>query len=361
MIDITEIGAGGGSIASVTDLGLLKVGPESAGSDPGPVCYDQGGEQPTVTDAALLLGYLDPETFFGGRMQLVDDAAREAVREQLASPLGVSAQEAAQQAFELVTENMANAFHKHAVSQGADPRDLDMVALGGAGPMHAFRVAQKVGMEEIFCPHGAGVGSAIGLTQAPKLFEATATTQGVLAALDAETMQGQFRKLYERAEEVLLQANAQADNLEASLSLDMRHVNQGKEINVDLPGYEIADVNPENARKHFQETYRKKFNRDTLDFPVEILNYRVELSERRAGEKMGRLRSSEEGTSPSTRPVYFGESGEVEANIYSWDSLNAGQTFDGPAVIEANRTTAVSNPGSTVRVTDDKDIVISLE
>jgi N-methylhydantoinase A/oxoprolinase/acetone carboxylase beta subunit len=359
MIDMTEIGAGGGSIASVSDVGLVTVGPESAGSEPGPVCYDLGGDQATVTDAALILGFLDPNNFFGGRMELNESAARQAIENQLADPLGISAPEAAWQVFEVVTENMANAFHKHASSQGVDPRSLSMVSIGGAGPMHAFGVAPKVGIDEIICPLGAGVGSSIGLTQAPKLYEATATKQEVLAALSQEEIVTQFQSLYDEAYAILEQANADLDALKTSLSLDMRHVDQGHEIEVPLPGYGIDEVNPDTAREHFEETYREKFNREPLEYPIEIMHYRVELSEADESAEIPRLDREKKSTGDSsTRSLYFGTHGEVEADIYQWSTLEPGQTFSGPAVVEANRTTTVADPNAEVRVSNNLDVII---
>lgn len=362
LLDLTEIGAGGGSIASINDVGLVEVGPESAGSDPGPVCYNQGGERPTVTDASLLLGYLNPENFYGGRMDLAAERTREVFREHLADPLGVSVTEAAWRVFEVVNENMATAFRRYAASRGIDTRGLSMTALGGAGPSHAFRVARKLDIGEVISPFGAGVGSSIGLTEAPRMYETSTTSQAAVSTLDQESFAAQFRPLYEEATDVLSRANVDQADAEVTLSLDMRHVDQGHEIKVSLPGYAVDEVTPEAALERFEETYRDIFNREPLDYPVEVLNYRLELREETESGAVATLATpTDEPTTVTSRDVYFGEAhGEVETNIYRWPSMEAGSTVEGPAVIEADQTTVVADPDATVTVDKNYDVTIDL-
>ncbi|WP_222912869.1 hydantoinase/oxoprolinase family protein [Natrinema sp. SYSU A 869] len=362
LIDLTEIGAGGGSIASVNDVGLVEVGPESAGSDPGPICYNQGGEEPTVTDASLLLGYLNPENFYGGRMELAAERTESVFAEELADPLDVSVTEAAWRVFEVVNENMATAFRRYAASRGIDARGLSMTALGGAGPSHAFRVARKLSIDEVVCPYGAGVGSSIGLTEAPCMYEASSTSQAVLATLSTEDFRRQFESLREEAASVLERAGIDLDEAETSLSLDMRHVDQGHEIKVPLEDCDIDDVTPEAARDAFERTYRETFNRETLEFPVEVLTYRLELGEDESTGETAQLAAPEgDRTEPGERDVYYGpEYGTVEAGVYRWDGLEAGQTVDGPIVVEADQTTVVADPDSIVTVADNYDITIEL-
>ncbi|UHQ95210.1 hydantoinase/oxoprolinase family protein [Haloterrigena alkaliphila] len=362
LIDLTEIGAGGGSIASVNDVGLVEVGPESAGSDPGPICYNQGGEEPTVTDASLLLGYLNPENFYGGRMDLAAEKTETVFAEELADPLEVSVTEAAWRVFEVVNENMATAFRRYAASRGIDTRGLSMTALGGAGPSHAFRVARKLGIDEVVCPYGAGVGSSIGLTEAPRMYEANSTSQAVLASLTAEDFRQQFESLREEAASVLERAGIDPDATEASLSLDMRHVDQGHEIKVPLEDCDIGDVTPDVALEAFERTYRETFNRETLEFPVEVLTYRLELREEAGTGETAQLTAPEGGSAePDSRDVYFGpDYGTVATDVYHWDGLDAGRTVDGPVVVEADQTTVVADPDSTLTVADDYDITIEL-
>lgn len=361
LIDLTEIGAGGGSIARINDVGLVEVGPDSAGSDPGPVCYGRGGELPTVTDASLLLGFLDPETFYGGRMSLAVEDTRAAFEREIAEPLDVSVEEAAWRVFEVVNENMATAFRRYAASRGIDTRGLDMVAMGGAGPSHAFRVARKIDIGEVICPFGAGVGSAIGLTEAPRMYEAEATSQAVLPLLETDAMRGQFEALQEEALSVLTRANLDPGDTVTELSLDMRHVDQGHEIEVPL-GVGIDEVTPNLAGERFGQTYRETFNREPLDFPVEVLTYRLELREAEGTETVpGVATAAVADDKRPDRPVYLGtDEGHVEAAVHRWSALEPGTDIAGPAVIEGDRTTAVADPGATVTVTDDRDIRIQL-
>jgi N-methylhydantoinase A/oxoprolinase/acetone carboxylase beta subunit len=362
LLDLTEIGAGGGSIATINDVGLIEVGPESAGSDPGPVCYNRGGERPTVTDASLLLGYLNPEHFYGGRMDLAEERTETVFEEELANHLGVSVTEAAWRVFEVVNENMATAFRRYAASRGIDTRGLSMTALGGAGPSHAFRVARKLDIGEVICPFGAGVGSSLGLTEAPRMYETSTTSQALVAQLDRESFAAQFHTLYEEAADVLSRANVDPDEATVNLSLDMRHVDQGHEIKVPLPGADIDEVNSELALEQFEETYRETFNRESLDRPVEVLTYRLELRETAQTTEVADLAtpSDEEGGTDS-RDVYFGdEYGFVETEIHQWPKIERGTTIQGPSVVEADQTTVVADPDSTLRVDDNYDITIDL-
>jgi len=362
LIDLTEIGAGGGSIASVNDVGLVEVGPESAGSDPGPICYNQGGEEPTVTDASLLLGYLNPENFYGGRMELAAERTESIFDAELAAPLEVSVTEAAWRVFEVVNENMATAFRRYGASRGIDTRGLSMTALGGAGPSHAFRVARKLDIDEVVCPYGAGVGSSIGLTEAPRMYEASSTSQAVLETLTPGDFRRQFDALREEAAAVLERAGIDPAETEASLSLDMRHVDQGHEIKVPLEDRAVDEVTPDVAREAFERTYRETFNRETLEFPVEVLTYRLELGESDPAAETAQLAVPEGGSDePDSRDVYYGpDDGTIATDVYRWDGLAAGQTIDGPVVVEADQTTVVADPASSVSVADNYDITIEL-
>jgi N-methylhydantoinase A/oxoprolinase/acetone carboxylase beta subunit len=363
MIDMTEIGAGGGSIASIDEMtGLVDVGPESAGSDPGPICYDQGGTTPTVTDAALLLGFLHPDRFMGGRLDLAASKTRRIFRESLADPLDVSIEEAAWQVLELVSENMANAFRQHTASKGIDPSGLSMVAIGGAGPMTAFSVAEKVGLRDVICPFKAGVGSSIGLITAPKRYQVSSTRRSTLSDVSADAMVEEFEELYEQAATVLERAGADPTALVTEASLDMRHINQGHEIEVSLEGTSIDEVTPETARERFRGTYRERFNRDILDLRVEIINYRVAVHEPAAEMGVERL-EEDDSAEPhiETRPLYFGNQGEVEADVYRWAGLSPGDSVAGPAVVEADQTTAILSPESRADVMEGMGLRVALE
>jgi N-methylhydantoinase A/oxoprolinase/acetone carboxylase beta subunit len=363
MLDLTEIGAGGGSIAAINDLGLVDVGPESSGAEPGPVCYDQGGIRPTVTDAAFLLGYLGADNFFGGRIELNEAKTRQAFEEHLSEDLDISVTEAAWQVFEVVNENMASAFRKYTSSRGIDPRSLDLVTIGGAGPMVAFEMAKKLGIDTIVCPYGSGVGSSIGLVKAPRLYEASVTHQVVLATMVDEDFVETFENLYDEAREALVAAGADESNLEIEPSIDMRHVQQGYEIEVPLPVNDFDDIDAELAKEQFRSVYQQKYNRDILEFPIEVMNFHLTLREASdAGETVvGKRETSEASRESSTRKVYFDEYGHVPADVYRWDALEPGSEHEGPVIVEADQTTAVADPDSTIRIGDNMDLVITLE
>jgi N-methylhydantoinase A len=234
-----------------------------------------------------------------------------------------------------------------------------MVAIGGAGPMTAFNVARKVGIEEVICPFGAGVGSSIGLTQAPRLYEASSTRRATLAELNEEVMIEEFRSLYQQAENTLVRAGANPSNLEVELSLDMRHVNQGHEIEVSLPDTSIEDVTVERAHEQFQRTYQRLFNRDILDLPIEIINYRVEAAEPTtalAGRRITQTESVEK--EPTVRSAFFSGHGNVDTDVYQWPALSSGTSLDGPVIIEADQCTVVADPDSRVTVEEGTDLRI---
>jgi N-methylhydantoinase A/oxoprolinase/acetone carboxylase beta subunit len=360
MLDLSEIGAGGGSIASTDEFGLVEVGPESAGADPGPVCYDQGGTRPTVTDANLLLGFLNPENFFGGSLSLAVKATEEAIRAHLAEELGITVREAAWRVYENVTENMALAYRRYTSRRGIDPRGLSMVPIGGAGPAHAVRVANKIGIDRVICPYGAGVGSSVGLTAAPRSYEASATHQTLLSELDATTISDRLEPLAEEATAVVTGAGAAPDETVVTPGLDMRHVEQGREIQVSFPGQDIETVTPELARERFRETYRETFDRDVLEHPTEVLTFRVEVSEEKDIVIDWRYEGAD-AFDPDRREVYFGpDHGAVTADVYDWNRLVPGGTFDGPAIVESDRTTLVATPDTTVRVEGGGNLVVDV-
>ena len=363
MIDLTEIGAGGGSIAAINDLGLVDVGPESAGAEPGPVCYDQGGTQPAVTDAAFLLGYLTADNFFGGRIELNEQKTREAFEEHLTSELDISQTEAAWQVFEVVNENMASAFRKYTSSRGIDPRSLDLVTIGGAGPMVAFELAKKLGIETIVCPYGSGVGSSIGLVKAPRLYEASVTHQAVLTTMRGSDFVETFEDLYDEARDALVAAGADEADLEIEPSLDMRHVQQGYEIEVPLSVSSFDEIDADLAKEQFRSVYQDKYDRDILEFPIEVMNFHLTLTEAtdEAETLVGDRGANSEAAEPETREVYFDDHGHVPAAVHRWDGLQPGTEVMGPVIVEADQTTAVIDPDATLTVAENMDLIIERE
>ncbi|MBV7336454.1 hydantoinase/oxoprolinase family protein [Chloroflexi bacterium TSY] len=367
-IELIEIGAGGGSIARIDELGLLKVGPDSSGADPGPACYGAGGTQPTVTDADLLLGYLNPDYFLGGRMSLDREAAEEAVRTIIAEPLNRTVTEAAYGIYQVVNENMISATRVHVAERGADPRNLMLIAFGGAGPVHAHQIARALKMRGYICPASAGVASALGFLTAPASFEFARTfiaqvTQEKLTELDEI-----YAELKQEGQERLTEAGIPLEQMTFHLKADLRHVGQGHEIVVELPYASLTGVDLDNElRPLFYERYEEIYGYAHRHLGLEITTCRLTASGPRPNIMLKKAPLVQDGTTADSarkafRQVYFAEKGGfVETPIYDRYSLAAGMTFAGPAVVEEEDSTAVIGSGATVVVDPYANLVVTLE
>ncbi len=365
-IEMIEIGAGGGSIARIDELGLLKVGPESAGADPGPACYGLGGVEPTVTDADLLLGYLNPEYFLGGRMGLDRGAAEAAVGSRIAEPMRLGVTEAAHGLYRVVNENMISATRVHIAEQGGDPRRLKLIAFGGAGPMHAHAIAQALKMEGYICPARAGVASAIGFLTAPAAFEYART---FIARFEGTTL-GELDRIYAELEEqgrrTLLEAGVSAEEMTFNRQADLRHVGQGYEIVVNLPYAQLSGVDLDGElRPRFYRAYEEIYGHAHRHLDLEITTCRLTASGPRPRVKLQRV--VESGYTPEqaikgSRRAYFAElGGFIETPLYDRSKLSAGATFRGPAIVEEVDSTAVIGPGTQVTVDHYANLVVEFE
>ena len=277
VIDMIEIGAGGGSIAWVDNLGLLKVGPESAGADPGPACYGLGGTQPSVTDANLLLGYLNPDFFLGGRMRL-DKTAAETAMTTIAEPLSMQAIEAAWGIYDIVCENMAAAARVHVVEKGRDPRRYAMVAMGGAGPAHAARVARKLGVGEIIIPPASGAASALGFLVAPISFDLSRSLPSRLDALDFSTINTLLAELEQQGQDLIKEAGVEESAVIIKRRADMRLFGQMHEITIALPEGELSAQSVETIQAEFAAEYTRRYTDLYEGARIQILNWRVECT-----------------------------------------------------------------------------------
>src|SRR5579864_3624080 len=235
VIEMIEIGAGGGSIARIDPMGLLKVGPESAGAEPGPVCYGYGGAEPTVTDADLVLGYLDPDYFLGGQLRIDPAAARQAIKTSIAGPLGLSVEEAAWGIHQVVNESMANAARIHTLERGKDPHRFPIFAFGGAGPVHGFRIAKALGSPALIVPFGAGVMSAVGFLTAPLAFDFVRSWSGRITFLDWQEANILLSEMEEQGQELLEKSGVLPEQISHRRVADIRYAGQGHEIQVPLP------------------------------------------------------------------------------------------------------------------------------
>jgi len=367
-IELIEIGAGGGSIASIDEIGLLKVGPRSAGSQPGPAAYGLGGTEPTVTDADFLLGYLNPDYFAGGEMTIDLPAARAAV-ERLATRVKLAPIECAWGIHDVVNENMAGAARVHIAERGRDPRDYALLATGGAGPVHAYYVAKKLGLSQVICPPAAGVASALGLLVAPARVDRVATVGLRLDRDSPATLEKAFRKLENEARAVMADTGLKLDSATVRRLADGRFLGQGFDLVVDLPAGPYDDSAESRARltAAFESAYREKFTLTPPDVPVEFINIRVAVRAPVAEGAGGGVATvpgearAAGGAVKGTRKAYFPEHRGFEiTTVYDRARLASGDEISGPAVVEEDGSTLVIGPGGTAKVAATGNLIVTL-
>lgn len=364
VIEMIEIGAGGGSIARLGPLGLPKIGPESAGADPGPACYGRGGEEPTVTDADLLLGYLDPDFFLGGRMQLDREAAEKAMT-KVSGPLGLDPLEAAWGVHQVVDENMANAARVHAVERGKDPRRYLLLAFGGAGPVHAHRVARALGVPGFVAPLGAGTASAFGFLCAPLSFDLARSLYGRLDGLDWDAANAALEEM-EREGRELLRASGVADEDVLVRRLgEMRYIGQGHEVGVKLPEGTLGPGDVGGISSGYREEYRRLYGREGPDVPLETITWRVEVSAPRPEIPQETLKRSPRPLGEAEkgrREIYLPEEeGFAPVAVYDRYALDPGASFEGPAVVEERESTVIVGPDSRAEVDGARNLIVRWE
>ena len=362
VIDLIEIGAGGGSIAFVDAMGLLKVGPRSAGAQPGPACYGLGGEEPTVTDADLFLGFLDPDYFLGGEMRLRADLAEQAVRTRVAGPLGMRVAEAASGIYQIVSENMAAAAKIHAAEKGRDIRAYTLLAFGGAGPVHAREVARRIGARQVLVPLNAGVLSAIGLLVAPVTIDAVKTRFMRLAEFDRKRIEEVFEEMREQTMSELTKMAIPEAAVTFERSADIRYVGQGYEVTVPLSPPALRD--PARFIAAFYATYRARFGRHLDDVAVEVLSWRLKAQVRtsRARRHQPAQVSRKAPRPKGQRAVYYPELGRfVKVRVYDNYALEPGSRLEGPGIVEQRESTTVLGPGDRAVVGDDRSLLISIK
>ena len=358
VIDLIEIGAGGGSLARIDDLGLLKVGPHSAGADPGPACYGLGGEFPTVTDANLVLGYLGAQSFLGGAMQLDADAALRAIDGYLAAPLGLDPVHAAWGVHDLVNENMTSAIRTHVAEHNRDIRGYSLIAFGGAGPVHAVAVARKVGIREVIVPPGAGAMSAFGLLGAAPAVNLVRSQPRGLDQVDWADVASMLTQLEADGRAELATADVAGDDVSFEYSADMRYSGQTHVISVNLPAGPLAAPT---MRDEFDRTYSALYTLLNPDFPIEVLNWRLTARGPRRSLGNGRTQPVGERLPASRRPMWVAaEQAFREVPVLSHEALDAGVKIEGPAVVEQPETTTVIGSADLARVDADGNLLIVL-
>jgi N-methylhydantoinase A len=365
-VDLIEIGAGGGSIARRDALGLMKVGPRSAGSLPGPAAYGLGGKGATVTDADFALGFLDPGNFAAGTVP-IDMAACHAALHAMGAETELSLEAVSFGIYDIVNEAMAGAARVHFAERGVDPRRFTLIATGGAGPVHAFAVARKLGLRSLLCPASAGVASAMGLLVAPARAD-RALTVGIRTDIDPlDDLEQSFQTLERETRAVIAETGLSERGVDVRRFADGRFVGQGFSLTVALPETAIDVARPDAARARliaaFRDAYAEKFTHAPPDMPIEFINIRVSAiaaGETSAGQSdtKGQGRSKPKGT----RSIALGPGGAlVEAQVFDRFDMSAGTTFEGPAVIEDAGSTFVVGPGGRGRVMASGSILVDME
>ncbi len=346
VIEMVEIGAGGGSIAHVDSMARIEVGPESSGADPGPVCYGHGGTRPTVTDANLLLGRYDPTRFAGGTIALDVAAAREAVLQHVGSRLGLPPEMAALGVIEIVDENMANAARVHAIESGKTYEGRTLIAFGGGGPVHACRLAEKVGITRVLVPSGAGVGSAIGFLRAPVGYEVVRSLYQRLSTFDTEAVNVLLKLMGEEARTVVDQGRLGASLTETRIAF-MRYVGQGHEIPVPLPNRILTVADAAGIRVAYEKEYAKFFDRPVPGSDVEVMSYAVVLTTATPDVPIAAPVMATTDASPvRTRLVRDTTSGEeISWSVFDRVGIPVGARIMGPAIIAEDETSTLISPG----------------
>ena len=365
MVDVDTIGAGGGSIAYVDAGGIFRVGPRSAGADPGPAAYGRGGTEPTATDAMVNLGWLLPETFLGGGMSLDADAARRAFEDGPAKALGMTVEEASMGAVQILTHSMVQSIEENSVRKGYDPRDFALVAEGGAGPLFAAQIALEAGTPWVVVPNYPGVTAALGLLATDMVYEYVSTVYQRFSTLDAAALQSGFEELEEQARRQLEEDGLPADRILIQRVADCRYLGQGYELRVDVPSGAIDDTWLKKVRADFDDIHEREYSRRFEDSDMEIPNVRVrgiglmpalEVPETEAG-------GSGEDALRFERDAWFRVGGElkpVPTRFYDRAALKAGNELEGPAIVNQYDSTTVIPPGLTAKIDRFGNVVIAI-
>ena len=365
MVDVDTIGAGGGSIAYVDSGGIFRVGPRSAGADPGPAAYGRGGTEPTATDAMVNLGWLLPETFLGGGMSLDAGAARRAFEEGPAKALGMTVEEASMGAVQILTHSMVQSIEENSVRKGYDPRDFALVAEGGAGPLFAAQIALEAGTPWVVVPNYPGVTAALGLLATDMVYEYVSTVYQRFSTLDAAALQAGFEELEEQARRQLEEDGLPPDRILIQRVADCRYLGQGYELRVDVPSGAIDETWRKKVRADFDDIHEREYSRRFEDSDMEIPNVRVrgiglmpalEVPETEAG-------GSAEDALRYERDAWFrvgGELKQVPTRFYDRAALKAGNELEGPAIVNQYDSTTVIPPGLTARIDRYGNVIIAI-
>ncbi len=366
-VEVHSIGAGGGSIAWIDSGRALRVGPRSAGAKPGPACYGMGGLEPTVTDANVVLGYLDPQAFLGGRRELRRDLAERAVMEHVAEPLGLDLARAAAGIVEVVDAGMVDAIRAVSIERGIDPRGFTLVAGGGAGGLHAARLARKLGMKRVLVPGEAGTYCAFGMTVTDVRHDHSEPLHVLTSTVDPTVLNTLFERLEARARERLLSDGFNSDQIHVERSVDARYPNQVHELTLPIasaPPYATDDLRT--IEQTFHQEHEQRFTYALTELPIECLHWRITA--------IGRMPVAERDDPPTeiderrqrtpspadNREVYVADEGLVSFAIHHAGDLGSGAVIDGPAIVQAPTTTVLLMSGDRLNVKADRSYLIDI-
>ncbi len=360
VIEMIEIGAGGGSIAGVDRLGRITVGPESAGAAPGPACYGRGGSEATVTDSDVALGYIDPAHFAEGRLELDPDASLKAIQRAVSTPMGFGPEESAYGISQIVDENMASAARIHAAEHGKDTSGRTMIAFGGNGPLHATRLADKIGVPRIIVPPNPGVGSAVGFLSAPVSYEIVRSLYMTFGEMDLEAVNSLFGQMVEEATAIVSGGTEQTQLTQRRIAF-MRYRGQGHEIEVPLPLRDLEDDDLDHMRGAYDAAYRAQFHRSVAGMEIEIMNWALTISTPSNQQAdAGRAPEGEGPTLTKTRQAYLrNSSGSCAVPVLQRQNLAPGQRFRGPALIAEPQTTTFVDAHYDVEIDLGHNIILT--
>ncbi len=365
MIDIHEVGTGGGSIARIAASGGLRVGPQSAGASPGPACYGLGGVEPTVTDANLVLGRLAEDRFLGGEMRLDRGAAEQAIRERVAEPLGLSVVDAAAGILRIAAAAMSHAVKGVTTDRGLDPGEFPTIfAYGGAGPLHASMVARELRIPQVVIPTAPGHFSAFGMLLSDFRRDLVQSRFVRLDEVDLRELQGWFAELEAQGTASVNEAKLETRRLVVSRALDMRYVGQEHAVTVEVPVSVFSRQGKAGIKKYFDELHKERYGRGSPEEPAEIVSIRSTVTGVMRKPKLAEIARGKAApaaaASSGSRRVYFPGKGWLQCSTWKRDALKAGNRIAGPALIEEHASTTVVQPGDTVKVDSFGNLLITI-
>jgi N-methylhydantoinase A len=356
VVDVVEVGAGGGSIASIDEVGALKVGPQSAGAEPGPICYRRNGTEPTITDANVVLGRIGAHDFLGGEMDLDRDGATKGTLEKIAKPLGMSADDAARAIIQIAIAKMSLAVREVSVEKGYDPRDFVLVASGGAGPPHAVAIARELFIPMVIIPQFPAHFSALGMLMADERHDLVRTYLAELNAADFDLVRSIVEDLRGEATKLL----GRTENVTTQVLFDLRYVGQEFTLPVPVTADQLAKSDRKAIRSAFDELHEQRYAHHATDEPVEIINVRLVALGHRSKLALPDLAKEGKLAPRESRPVVFDKGGAVDCPVYDRLKLKPGDKFDGPALVSEYASTTVIHPGDKVAVANTGELIITV-